>query len=112
MPATSPTSQRTSARSSLLFIVGFFFLPRFYQHNVTSVYELIGHEMGSGAQRLASGMFMLGRVFASGARLFIVAIPFSLVAFGDIEPAQLGAFDRHHHRRSNASTQWPAASAQ
>jgi solute:Na+ symporter, SSS family len=57
-------------------IVGFLFLPRFYQHNVTSVYELIGHEMGSAAQRLASGMFMLGRVFASGARLYIVAIPF------------------------------------
>jgi solute:Na+ symporter, SSS family len=70
-------------------LVGFFFLPRFYQHNVTSVYELVGREMGSGAQRLASGMFMLGRVFASGARLFIVAIPFSLVAFEDIEPAQL-----------------------
>jgi len=70
-------------------IVGFLFLPRFYQHNVTSVYELIGHEMGSIAQRLASGMFMLGRVFASGARLFIVAIPFSLVAFGELEPAQL-----------------------
>jgi len=64
-------------------IVGWLFIPRFYQHNVTSVYELIGREIGSGAQHLASAMFMLGRVFASGARLFIVAIPFALVAFGD-----------------------------
>ena len=29
-------------------------------------------------------MFMLGRLLASGARLFIVAIPFSLVAFNDV----------------------------
>ncbi|TVQ54040.1 MAG: sodium:solute symporter [Phycisphaerales bacterium] len=70
-------------------IVAIWFLPAFYRHGVTSVYELIGHEMGTGAQKTASAMFMIGRVFASGARLFIVAIPFSLVAFGDIEPNQL-----------------------
>lgn len=70
-------------------VVATLFIPAFYRHGVTSVYELIGHEMGSGAQRMASLMFMLGRVLASGARLFIVAIPFSLVAFGDIEPPHL-----------------------
>jgi hypothetical protein len=32
---------------------------------------------------------MLGRVFASGARLFIVAIPFSLVAFGSLDAVWL-----------------------
>lgn len=70
-------------------VVALLFLPAFYRHNVTSVYELIGHEMGGGAQRLASAMFMLGRVFASGARLYIVSIPFSLVAFGDVQPNHL-----------------------
>jgi solute:Na+ symporter, SSS family len=72
-------------------VVGFFFIPRFYRQNLTSIYELIGSEMGSTAQRIASGMFMLGRVFASGARLYIVAIPFSLVAFGDMEAWHLVA---------------------
>jgi len=70
-------------------IAAVFFIPAYYRHNVTSVYELIGHRYGAESQRLASGMFMLGRVFASGARLFIVAIPFSLVAFGDTEPRSL-----------------------
>ena len=37
----------------------------------------------------ASATFMIGRVFASGARLFTVAIPFSMVIFGDIEPSHL-----------------------
>ncbi|MEM9560962.1 MAG: sodium:solute symporter, partial [Planctomycetota bacterium] len=36
-------------------------------------------------RRAASAMFMLGRVFASGARLFIVALPSTLIVFG--EPA-------------------------
>lgn len=73
------------------FIVAFVFIPAFYRHNVTSIYELLGHEMGTKAQRVASGMFMLGRVFASGARLYIVAIPFAMVAFGggEIEPIHL-----------------------
>lgn len=70
-------------------VVAILFIPAFYRHGVTSVYELIGHEMGSTAQRMASLMFMLGRVLASGARLFVVAIPFSLVAFGDIDKVHL-----------------------
>ncbi|MHC4447673.1 MAG: sodium:solute symporter family transporter, partial [Planctomycetota bacterium] len=65
-------------------IVAVFFVPAYYRQRVTSVYELIGQRYGTVSQRCASAMFMLGRVFASGARLFIVAIPFSLIAFGDI----------------------------
>lgn len=65
-------------------LVAIFFIPAYYRRNVTSVYELIGHHYGATSQRLASGMFIVGRVFASGARLFIVAIPFALIAFGDI----------------------------
>lgn len=72
-------------------IVAVLFIPAYYRHNVTSVYELIGHRFGGGAQRLASAMFMIGRVFASGARLFIAAIPFSLIAFNDVAPAHLMA---------------------
>ncbi|MHC4414354.1 MAG: sodium:solute symporter [Planctomycetota bacterium] len=70
-------------------IVAVFFLPAFYHHRVTSVYELLGNELGTSAQRAASAMFMVGRVLASGARLFIVAIPFSLIAFETIEPRYL-----------------------
>jgi len=70
-------------------IVALVFVPAFYKRRVTSVYELLRHDFGSTAQRAASGMFMLGRVFASGARLFIVAIPFALIAFGEVKPATL-----------------------
>jgi SSS family transporter len=70
-------------------VVAFVFLPAFYHHKVTSIYELLGHEFGPVSQRAASGMFMVGRILASGARLFIAAIPLAVIAFGDTEPLSL-----------------------
>ncbi|MCP3904734.1 MAG: sodium/solute symporter [Planctomycetes bacterium] len=74
-----------------VIVVATIFVPAFYRHRVTSVYEVIGHECGTPARLAASAMFMVGRVFASGARLFMVALPFSLVVFGDVEPSSLYA---------------------
>jgi len=70
-------------------LVAVIFIPAFYRHNVTSVYELLGHRFGPAAQRCASAMYLVGRVFAGGARLFIVALPFSLVAFGDVTAPEM-----------------------
>ncbi|MHC4421320.1 MAG: sodium:solute symporter family transporter [Planctomycetota bacterium] len=72
-----------------LIVVAVVFIPAFYRHRVTTVYELLGHTCGATARRAASAMFMIGRVFASGARLFMVALPFALITFGDIRPAHL-----------------------
>lgn len=65
-------------------IVAIFFIPAFYRANVTTVYQLLARSHGTGAQRASSGVFMLGRLIASGARLYIAAIPVSLIAFGDL----------------------------
>lgn len=65
-----------------IVLVAFVFLPRYYGAKVTTVYELIGRRYGLGAQRATSAMFMLGRVFASGARLYIAALAVSLILFG------------------------------
>jgi Na+/proline symporter len=70
-------------------VVAVFFIPAFYRQKVTSVYELIGGAFGTKAQRSASAAFMIGRVFASGARLYIVALPFALITFGDIRPGSM-----------------------
>lgn len=72
-----------------VLLVAVFFLPAFYRRDVVSIYELLGQDFGSGAQQAASAMFMVGRVFASGARLFIAAIPFSLIAFGGTDPLSM-----------------------
>jgi SSS family transporter len=68
-----------------VFIVGFFFLPAFYAAGTPSIYGYLGRRFGAGTQGAASGMFMFGRLLASGARLFITAIPFALIAFGSAE---------------------------
>jgi SSS family transporter len=70
-------------------VVAAIFLPAFYRQGVTSIYELLERTLGAGAQRGASIMFLVGRVLADGARFFIVALPFSLIAFGDVRPPSM-----------------------
>jgi len=63
-------------------VVAAFFIPAFYRANVTTVYGLLEQRFGPGTKRAASGAFMVGRLFASGARVYIAAIPLSMVLFG------------------------------
>lgn len=64
-------------------IVAVWFVPVFYRSHVTTVYELLGQRFGPEAARMAGGVFVMGRLLASGARLFMVAIPVSLIIWGD-----------------------------
>jgi len=70
-------------------IVGVVFVPVYYKMGVTTVYEALGARYGRQTQRAASCAFLIGRVMASGARLFAASIPFSLAVFGDIDPNHL-----------------------
>lgn len=64
-------------------VVAFLFVPKFYRLNVTTVYELLDTRCGRHARRTASAMFMVGRVLASGARLYIASLAAALALFGD-----------------------------
>ncbi len=70
-------------------IVVTFFIPAFFRANVTTVYQLLARAQGPGAQRACSAAFMIGRTFASGARLYMAAIPVSLIAFGDLSDGHM-----------------------
>ena len=65
-------------------IIALFFIPVFYRYNVTTVYELLERRFGPGARTAASWTFMIGRVFASGARVYIAAIPLTMILYGDV----------------------------
>ena len=67
-----------------IFVVALFFIPVFYRHKVATVYGLLDRRFGAPATLASSGAFLIGRVFASGARLYIAALPASLIVFGDI----------------------------
>jgi SSS family transporter len=54
-------------------------IPRFYAARVTTVYELLTLRFGARATRWAGAMFLVGRVLANGARLYLAAIAIAMV---------------------------------
>jgi len=64
-------------------------IPKFYAINAVTVYELLEHRYGEKAKRQAGMMFLVGRLFASGARLYIGALAISMILFLDITPSHV-----------------------
>jgi SSS family transporter len=72
-----------SAFIAILF-VSKVLVPRFYAINAITVYEYLEHRYGETSKRYAGIMFLVGRLFASGARLYIGALAISMILFSDI----------------------------
>jgi SSS family transporter len=64
-------------------------IPRFYAINAVTVYELLEKRYGELAKKQAGVMFLIGRLFASGARLYIGALAISMILFLDITPVHV-----------------------
>ena len=71
------------------FLVARFLIPRFYALGVTTVYELLRHRFDERAMKAAGGMYLIGRIFASGARLYLAAIAVAMIVFADIEASSV-----------------------
>lgn len=56
------------------FVVSFVFIPAYYRHNVVSIYEFLDHRFGVRTRRVASAVFLVTRVLASGARLWVPTV--------------------------------------
>ncbi len=67
-----------------IYIVVKVLIPRFYAVNAMSVYELLQERYGGNARRDVGVMFLVGRLFASGARLYMAALALSMILFYDI----------------------------
>ena len=72
-----------SALLAVVFIA-FVLIPKFYALRAVTVYELLENRYGESAKKQAGIMFLIGRVLASGARLYIGALAISMILFGDI----------------------------
>lgn len=66
-----------------VLVVAVLFIPRLYRAGTVTIYGYLDQRYGQGAMIAVSVMFLLGRMLASGARLFIAAIPLGLLMFGD-----------------------------
>lgn len=80
------TNIGTLLATAILAVV---FIPAFYRINVTTPYQLLETRFGRPARVAASVAYMVGRVFASGARVFVGAIPVSIALYGDRAPEHL-----------------------
>ena len=72
-----------SALIAVIF-VAYVLIPKFYEMKAVTVYELLEVRYGESAKKQAGVMFLIGRVLASGARLYIGALAISMILFGDI----------------------------
>lgn len=55
-------------------IIGYWFVPAYYEREVYSPYEYMGRRLGPGVNTAATGLFMLGAVLSQGVRLFLTAL--------------------------------------
>ena len=72
-----------SALLAVIF-VAYLLIPKFYKINAVTVYELLEKRYGSDAKKQAGVMFLVGRILASGARLYIGSLAISMIVFSDI----------------------------
>lgn len=70
-------------------VVALVFLPQYYRYNVATVYEVMGIRFGAPARFATAITFLVGRVLADGSRVFMAAIPLSLIVWGDAENKHL-----------------------
>ncbi len=60
-------------------IVSVIFIPAYYRGEIETAYDFLGKRFGLGLRKLASSVFIITRVLASGVRLFATAIPVHII---------------------------------
>jgi solute:Na+ symporter, SSS family len=71
------------------FLIAKLLIPRFYAMEANTVYELLEHRYGRRAKQAAGAMYLVGRVFASGARLYLAAIAVSMMIFLEVSAVNI-----------------------
>src|SRR6478752_9604590 len=59
-------------------LVSYIFIKPYYDYRVFSIYEYLTARFGVGSKNAASAVFMITRLLASGARLYVAAIALAL----------------------------------
>ncbi len=55
------------------FIIGYLFIPAYYEREIYSPYEYMGRRLGPRVKNITTGLFMIGGILAQGARVYIAA---------------------------------------
>jgi SSS family transporter len=68
------------------WLVALLFIPAFYRHDVTTIYEFLGHRFGRASQVTASIFFFVTRLAGSGARLTAACLAVSVLMGWPLAP--------------------------
>ena len=60
-------------------LVAFYLLPQYFKGDIISIYEVIGEKFGSVVQKIASGIFLITRLFADGVRFLATAVVIEVI---------------------------------
>jgi len=66
-------------------IVAKFFVPRFYEEEIYSPYDYMGRKLGKRVKQLATIVFTVGSILGQSVRVFVAAIPLTVVTGLPIE---------------------------
>lgn len=61
------------------FFLAYYFITVYYKAGVTTVYEFLRRRFGPVTEKTTAGLFLFGRLFADGSRLFIAAITIEVI---------------------------------
>lgn len=65
-------------------IVGVWFVRVYYEREIYSSYDYMGHRLGKGAKTLATVLFFVGSILAQSVRVLVAALPLKVVTGLDI----------------------------
>ena len=98
IPAVAYGGNLTFLQITLGYIVGrilvsIYFLPKYYEGNLSTAYQFLGQRFGPSMRNATSSTFMITRLLADGVRLFATAIPLAIIlrlggaftGWGDLE---------------------------
>jgi len=66
------------------FLIGYFFIPAYYEREIYSPYEYMGRQLGPRVKNITTGLFMVGGILAQGARVYIAAKALQVVTGTDV----------------------------
>ena len=66
------------------FIIGYFFIPAYYEREIYSPYDYMGNQLGPRVKNITSVLFMIGGILAQGARVYIAAKALQVITGTDI----------------------------
>jgi len=66
------------------FIIGYFFIPVYYEREIYSPYDYMGNRLGPRVKNITSILFMVGGILAQGARVYIAAKALQVITGTDI----------------------------